>query len=173
MTAFMKLLPAKSSRTSTHAVIVPSTALSADTITAAPSVSLSAATDSGAETTDQNSCQPCFPDVQTSAATGRRTTTERNVVTNPNCSGAPGRGRRCNAGNEIALLASARSSDRLLDLDHSALVRVEPHLVGVPPAADVPVVDLEDARARRELLGVLRQDLLVHRAEPVLAEQVL
>ena len=84
MTTFMRLFPTKSSRTSTQAVIVPSTAFSADTITAAPSVSFSAATDSGAETTDQNSCHPCFPDVQTSAAMGRRTTTDRNVVTNPN-----------------------------------------------------------------------------------------
>src|SRR4051794_36286003 len=120
MTAFMRLLPANSSRTRTHAVTVPTTALIAETSTAAPSVSLSDATASGAVTVAQNSCQPCLPDDQTSAEMGRRTTTERNVVTKPNASGAPGdRGRR-SAGKESVVLARGRSPHRLLDLHHAA-----------------------------------------------------
>src|SRR6185503_20662549 len=104
---------------------------------------------------------------------GRRTTTDRKVVTNPNCSGAPGRGRRCRAGNAIAPLARAWSSDRLFDLRHSALFRVEPHLVGVSPPADDLVVDGGGAGARRERVGVLRSDFLVHGPEPVPAEEIL
>ena len=117
---FMRLLPRKSSRTSTHAVIVPSTALTAETISAAPSVSFNAATASGADTTAQNSCQPCFPDAQTSAAIGSthdqreegRDEAERRAVA------ALSLGERAlrRADERIAALASSRASDRLLDL---------------------------------------------------------
>src|SRR5579884_429263 len=173
MTAFIRLLPVKSSRTSTHAVIVPTTALTAATRSDAPSVSFSAATASGAVTADQNACRPWLPDDQTSAAIGRRTTTERKVVTNPSASGAPERGRRLAADRGSAVLASGRASDRLLDLRHAALRRVEPHLVGPAPPAEVPVVDPEDARPRREPVGVLREHLPVDGPEAVLGEQLL
>ena len=54
ITALTALLPRKSSRTSTQAVIVPRTALTSETITAAPRLSFSAATASGELATDQN-----------------------------------------------------------------------------------------------------------------------
>src|SRR5450432_2258744 len=107
--------------------------------------------------------------------------TDRNVVTKPReradpalslvrreIAGAPSR-------SASVLLASGRPSDRLLDLRHASVGRIGPDLVGVPPPADVLVVDLEDARARRELLDDRRfgGHCLVDRAEAVLREQLL
>src|SRR3954453_2862545 len=83
MTALTIDLPRNSSRTSTQAVIVPKRALTSDTITDAPSVSFSEASASGEVATDQNWCNPSFCDAQTSAAIGRITITERNVVVKP------------------------------------------------------------------------------------------
>ena len=57
MTAFTSAFPRKSSRTSTQAVIVPSTALSSATTSDVPSVSLSAATASGLVTASQNAAR--------------------------------------------------------------------------------------------------------------------
>ena len=61
MIALTTLLPRNSSRTSTHAVIVPTTALTAETSSAAPRLSLSAATASGCVATDQNCAQAVLP----------------------------------------------------------------------------------------------------------------
>src|SRR2546421_11333237 len=146
MTALTSPLPRKSSRTSTQAVIVPSTALTTETTTAAARLSSSAATASGAVATDQNWCSPFSREAQTRAAIGSTTTTDRNAVVKPSERAAPAapslerRARSANAG-----LARRRPSDGTLDRDHPALVRVEPDLVGVAPAADDLVVDLEDA----------------------------
>ena len=71
------VFPRKSSRTSTHAVIVPSTALSSATTSDAPSVSFSAATACGLETASQNDCVPSLRDAQTSAASGSITISVR------------------------------------------------------------------------------------------------
>src|SRR5260221_13917873 len=136
------LLPRKSSRTSTQAVIVPKNALTSDTITAAPSVSLSAATASGEVATDQNWCSPSFCDAQTSAAIGRITITDRNDVVKPSeraAAAAPSLERRRDLRDRrpaCATSASGRSSDCALDSDQAALVRVEPDIVGMAPAAD-------------------------------------
>ena len=77
MTAFTSDLPRKSSRTSTHAVTVPSTALSSATATEVHSVSFSAATASGLETASQKPAQPAFVDSKTSAAIGSATISAR------------------------------------------------------------------------------------------------
>ena len=62
MIAFTSVLPRKSSRTSTHAVTVPSTALRSATAIDVDSVSFSAATASGLETASQKPSQPAFVD---------------------------------------------------------------------------------------------------------------
>jgi hypothetical protein len=71
LTAF---LPMKSSRTSTQASRVPKNAFSATTISETATVSLSAATASGARTASQNSVHPPPTTAQRRAASGIRTT---------------------------------------------------------------------------------------------------
>jgi len=58
-------------------VIVPSTALTSETTSAAPRLSFSAAIASGCVATVQNACRPFSRDAQTSAAIGRMTTIDR------------------------------------------------------------------------------------------------
>ena len=85
MIAFTTDLPAKESRTRTHAMIVPNTAVvstaSVDMIT----VSFSAETAWGDETTSQKPDQPLPVDRQMTAAIGSTTMISRNVVTKPTC----------------------------------------------------------------------------------------
>jgi hypothetical protein len=69
--------PWNSSRTSTHAVIVPSTALIRTTMKAAANVSFSAPTASGFETACQKPCAPACFACQMTAAIGRTTMTSR------------------------------------------------------------------------------------------------
>src|SRR5579862_986410 len=69
--------------------------------------------------------------------------------------------------------ARRRPSDRLLDPDHQALVRIEPLRVGGAPAPDRLVGDGEDPGPRRERLGELLRRHRVHRTEPVLREDLL
>ena len=83
MIALTSDLPRKSSRTSTQAVIVPSTAFRSETASDAPTVSFSAATASGLETASQKDCDPSLVASQTSAASGSPTMTIRKVVTKP------------------------------------------------------------------------------------------
>ncbi len=83
MIAFTTVFPRKSSRTSTHAVIVPRTAFSIETATDAPSVSFSAATASGLETASRKDCVPSLVASHMSAASGSPTMTIRKVVTKP------------------------------------------------------------------------------------------
>src|SRR3954452_17631400 len=161
MIALTRRLPRKSSRTSTQAVTVPKTAFSSATTIETPSVSFSAAIASGEVATDQNCWSPFWREAQKSAAIGRRTITLRYDIVKPSeraAAAAPSFERRRvlrPTAAAWALLASGRSSDRALDRDHAPLVRVEPDIVGVAPAADDLVVDLEDARACGELPGVL------------------
>ena len=70
-------LPRKSSRTSTQAVTVPSTAFRTATMNAAPTVSFSAATDCGLVTASQKACLPSLREAQTSAAIGSITIRDR------------------------------------------------------------------------------------------------
>ena len=83
MIALTSVLPRKSSRMSTHAVIVPSTAFRSETASDAPTVSFSAATASGLETASQKDCDPSLVASHTSAASGSPTMTIRKVVTTP------------------------------------------------------------------------------------------
>ena len=83
MIALTSVFPRKSSRTSTQAVTVPSTAFRSETASDAPSVSFSAATASGLETASQNDCVPSLVASQMSAASGSPTKTMRKVVTKP------------------------------------------------------------------------------------------
>src|SRR6476646_5358426 len=173
------LLPRNSSRTSTHAVIVPTTALTAATSSAAPRLSFRAATACGSVTTVQNWCSPSCREAQMSAAIGNSTITDRYAVVKPSERAvvAPSLGRRAvrrrAAAGACAVLARGRASDAALDRDHAALVRVEPELVGLAPAAERLVVDREDAWACRVLVGVLPGDGLVDGAEAVLGEEIL
>src|SRR5438067_7345269 len=168
MTALTSDLPRKSSRTSTQAVIVPNTALMATTMNATANVSFSAPEASELETVCQKACAPSCFDSQTSAASGKTTMTSRNVVITPTeraVLALPVLAILRGVGAEVAArLLMGRASNVLLDLHHAALIRFEPHGVGLAPAAEELVVDLEDetradAAVDRPVPG-LREDLL-------------
>src|SRR5262245_10757944 len=179
MIALTTLLPAKSSRARTHAMIVPNTAVVRTASVDRTSVSLNAATACGDETTSQKPDQPLPVDFQITAAMGRTTITSRKLVTNPTCRerAVPALSLRCVVGAgspaPVAALASSGHSERLLDLLHDALVRVEPLLVDRAPAAEQLVGDLRLARPNGELRPELGQRLLVDGAVPVLGEDLL
>src|SRR5947209_16256922 len=147
MIALTSALPRKSSRTRTHAVIVPSTALIKATMKAAPNVSFSAATVSGLDTICQKPCAPLFFDSQSSAASGRTTTMIRNVEMTPTdravLARPPARSVRTLAGADAATLLMGGSSDGPLDPNHATRVGVEPDAVHVAPAAEEPIPDVE------------------------------
>src|SRR5262249_21343911 len=151
------------------------------TTAATPTVSFRAATASGAVIEPQKPVEPSARAAHTSAAIGRTTTTVRYVVTKPRERAVPALSlawrdtRPAPRAGAEAVLASRRPSDGLLDLHHPAVAGREPDLVGVAPAADVLVVDPEDARPCGELPlhARLGRDRLVHRTEPVLGEQLL
>ena len=67
------LLPGKESRTSTHAMIVPTTALTKTTPSETRNVTRSAATACGLETASQKACAPPSVERSTTAARGTRT----------------------------------------------------------------------------------------------------
>ena len=77
MTALTRFWPRKLSRTSTHAISVPTTAFTNATPSEARSVSFSAATASGAVIESQNVWPPSRVDCQTRAASGRTTISPR------------------------------------------------------------------------------------------------
>ena len=83
MIAFTAAFPRKSSRTRTHAVIVPSTAFRSATSAAAPSVSFRAAIACGDVTASQKLCAPSLLASHTRAAIGSATMTIRKRVTKP------------------------------------------------------------------------------------------
>src|SRR5690348_18114833 len=147
MTELTSDLPRKSSRTSTQAVIVPSTPLIRTTTKAAPNVSFSAPTASGLEMTCQNACAPSFLDSQTMAAIGRTTMTSRYVKMTPTDRAVLARPSavilRAGAPARAASVLMGGASDRPLDGEHAAVVQVEPDLVGLAPAAEELVADAE------------------------------
>src|SRR2546430_9500239 len=136
MTELTSDLPRKSSRTSTQAVMVPSTALIRTTTKAAPNVSLSAPRASGFETACQNACLPSRLDSQTRAAIGRTTTTIRYVEITPTDRLVLARpsalALRAILPADAATLLMRLASDRALDRDHPTVAQVEPHLVRLP-----------------------------------------
>jgi hypothetical protein len=83
MIALTNDLPRKSSRTRTHAISVPATAFVRATRAETTSVSLSAATASGALIAAQNPDEPSAREAQTSAAIGSPTMTVRKTVMKP------------------------------------------------------------------------------------------
>src|SRR5581483_8226066 len=155
ITAFTSDLPRNRSRTSTHAISVPKTALTSATTAAITSVSFSAATPSGIETASQKPDAPSSRDAHTSAAIGSATISERKPVTKPR-ERADEAVSLAGTATETAALAASRTTHLLLDPDHQAGAQVEPALVRRPPAAEVPVGDPEDAGPG----GVLRRELL-------------
>src|SRR6266545_2575437 len=174
-------LPGKLSRTSTQAIVVPITALIATTISEAISVSFRAAMASGLVIAVQNAPIPPSADFAVSAASGIRTMRLMYAVTRPRPRVAPPR-----RGHETTLGgASARVPERaltpspppglsgrpaslgadpqvLLDPGDDALLRIEEVGVHLVPAAEV--VDREQARRGRELVLVLVEHGLDHRA---------
>jgi hypothetical protein len=80
ITAFTALCPRNASRTSTHAMSVPKTALTAATTNDATSVSFRAATACGELIASQNELPA---ERATSAASGSRTTIDRYPVASP------------------------------------------------------------------------------------------
>src|SRR6476619_591973 len=178
MIAFTALLPRKSSRTSTHAVIVPSTAFVSAASADITSESFRAATAWGEEATVQNASKPLPAENQISAAIGSATTTERKVITKPleRAAPAPSSDERratrrlgTRGASTTASGARGRHPEVLLDRGHDARRRVEPLLVRRAPAADHLVVDRDHARPHRVLLGGRR----LEREASVLAEQHL
>ena len=85
MIALTTDLPAKSSRTRTQAMIVPNTAVVSTASVDISSVSFSAETACGDETTSQKPAQPLPVDRQTTAAIGSTTMSSRKLVTKPTC----------------------------------------------------------------------------------------
>src|SRR6266542_4067068 len=144
---FTMPFPQKVSRTSTHAMSVPVTALIAATTSETASVSSSAATPSGAEIASQNEPSPPLPELQTSAASGSRTIKLRYAVTRPKPSARPD-GARSTGSGRVAALASA-TSDLLLDLGHDPGLRIEELLLHLGPAAEI--VDVEEPGTSRVL----------------------
>src|SRR5215204_24338 len=145
MTALTAPCPRNESRTRTHAISVPNTALTAATTSDAPSVSFRAATACGELISVQN--EPSA-DRQTRAASGTRTISERYAVASAPVS-AGRRARRAGAaGTATAALASG-ASDLALDLRHDPVAGVEELRLHLLPAAERP--DCEQVRPRREL----------------------
>ncbi len=70
-------------------------------------------------------------------------------------------------------MLAGRDPERLLDLLHDAVVRVEPLLVDRAPAAEQRARDLRLAGPHRELVARLGERLLVHRPVAVLGEDLL
>src|SRR6266516_1414856 len=177
MIALTSDFPRNSSRTSTHAVIVPSTAFRSDTATAVPMVNFKAATDSGLETASQKPCDPAFVDSHTRAAMGSTTRPARKVVTKPRDRAVPAlspeaRTRRGAGAATLALLASD-AADPALDPRHDARLRIEEALLHLVPAAEPELVDRELARPHRELLPVLREHARHYRPVAPIREDLL
>src|SRR5262245_52875469 len=174
MIAFITALPRKSSRRRTHAVIVPSTALTSATTSDATSVSFSAAAAPGAVTASQKPCQPSSPDAATSAAIGSTTMIVRKVVTKPRDRAVPTLSpeTRAEGARRAASLASD-AADLSLDRRHDALVRIEEVLHHLLPPAEAEVGDGEHVGPLGELLPVGLEDALHDRPVAVVGEHLL
>src|SRR3954465_9948891 len=140
MIALSARLPRNSSRTRTHAMSVPKTALITVTSSDAVSVSFSALTDWRLETVPQKCPTPPSVDFATTAARGRSTIRLSHTVVTPRPR-APGRpaaaaARRRGSATVSASLGSG-DSRRLFDLGDRALLRIEEVRHHLVPAAEV------------------------------------
>src|SRR3954454_203221 len=153
ISAFTTPLPRKSSRTSTHAISVPVTALIATTMSEVIRVSLNAAIDCGVVTTSKNLPNPPSRDLTATAASGSSTITDRYVIATPRPSAAPlGSGAaRGPAGRGPAVSSlGGGDTEALLDGGHDAVVGVEEPLRDRAPAAEL--LDREEVLRHRELV---------------------
>src|SRR3954452_12634575 len=165
-------LPRKSSRTKTQATAKPMTAPMTQTMAEMASVNLSVAIDSGAVTWSQKVPKPLSNALEKIAAIGSKTRTDSQRSEPP--ASTPPTGtlrRRRGAGRAGAAerLATRRHALGLLDGGHHRVLRVEELRVGLVPAAEV--VDGEEARGGRELLGV--DERLDHRPVALGGEDLL
>src|SRR5215218_5227761 len=175
--------PGKRSRTRTHAMSVPATALIAATATDRISVSRSAATAWRLETAAQNASRPPSVERATTAASGMRTMTLSHTVATPSDSAPdpPGaaeesarrRAVRSGPPGRPGVRASLRSGDSrgFLDLRHRSGLGVEEVVVDLRPAAEV--ADREQALGGGEPRRVALQHRLVHRPVAPLGELLL
>src|SRR5260221_6742831 len=180
MIALTSAFPRKPSRTSTQAVIVPSTAFSSATTTEAPSVSFRAETASGLEIAAQKPCDPAFLDSQTRAANGRTTMSVRKVVTMPRDRAVPALSlrsrplgtRTARGGATIASLASD-PADLPFDPGENTRALVEELRLYLAPTTEPDLVDREQAGSDGEPLRVRPKDALHHGPVAVVGEDLL
>src|SRR5262245_2181917 len=174
-------LPGNSSRTSTHAISVPITALIATTISEVISVSLIADWASGAVIESQKCPRPSSKPRLTTAASGSSTMRLTHRVAVPRASAAPPRGTRRPALGGLATAVSADAKAALshlagrvpevrLGLGHPAVV-AEERIGDLRPTAEV--VDREQPRRDRELVRVLVEHGLDHRSISRVRERLL
>src|SRR5439155_11697681 len=157
MAALTRAWPRKSSRTSTQAIRVPTTALIPATTRETTRVSLSAEDASAAEIESQKESSPPLLEPQTIAAMGSKTIRLRYAVTRPKPSARPDGARSIGSGRAAALASGA--SDLLLDPGHDPGLRVEEPLLHLVPAAEEGDVEQPRPRGELELVG----DALHHR----------
>src|SRR5437870_4528550 len=184
MIAFTIPIPRKRSRTSTHAISIPVTALIATTITEMTIVSLSAANASGLETARQKPASPSSSDCAATAASGSSTMTLRYAIASPRPRAAPSprSPRRRGDGRASAELPRrSRHSQLALDPGHDAGLRIEELLADDRPAAEL--LDREQTARLRELVrpadpahdgpvALLREDRLRGRGVQVVHERL-
>src|SRR5690349_14271288 len=157
MTASTSPLPGKLSRTSIQAVAVPAIALTTAQTAASSSVSFSAAVASGSVAWCQNSARPPLRALQTSAASGSRTTRLRYAVAMPRARPPPARDQPAPAGRSTATALVAK---RLFDLGHDPLRRVEEARVHLGPAVQPVLRGVDREQALRRVEGVALQPAL-------------
>src|SRR4051794_659650 len=168
-------LPGKSSRTSTQAINVPSTAFTAATINALATVNRIADAASGAVAASQNEAMPSSWARHTTAASGMNTSRLIHSVAKPTPKAVPVLSRRSpvrrpNSGCRSVAVASAnRHSDARFHVRHDAALRIEELGGYVGPPTEVG--DREQPRRRREIVRAV--DSVDHRAVAVLGEDLL
>src|SRR4051812_17733289 len=175
MTASTMRLPGKSSRTRTHAISVPSTALIAATISALATVNRMAAAASGAVAASQNEAAPSFRARHTTAPSGMNTSRLIHSVAKPTPNAVPELSRRSperrpNSGGCSVAVASANGhADSGFDVGHDAALRIEELRCHVRPPTEVG--DGEQAWRGREVVLTLHS--VDHGSVAVVGEDLL
>src|SRR5215218_1431070 len=168
MSALTARLPGNSSRTSTQAISVPTTTLSATTSNANAKVRRSAASACGMVAARQKAPQPALPERQTTAVSGRTTIRLRYMATVPRSSAAP----PCTSSPTrrlVTALAAKRHAHLALDVGDDAVVLVEEPPVHLRPAAEVGDGEQPGRLGERGAGG----HLLVDRPVALLGEDLL
>src|SRR5688500_1287903 len=161
MSALTTRLPRKSSRTSTQAIRVPVTTLTATTASDTYNVSFSAAQASGALTASQNAPAPPSSERTTTAASGTSTIRLNHATASAPGGAASPMGRRgARAGSGRAAESAGGDTEPPLDLGHLARGGDEELVVDRAPPAEL--VAREQLRRVGELARVGHR--LGHRA---------